>query len=153
MSRSGWMLLSLVACLGPLVYSQDSKPQPSPAPAKQGDLKRSRKTPTSREEEVPPEEDTSLAVTEYSFNPLQAQKELQTGNYYFKKGSFRAAASRFREATRWNDGFDEAWLRLGEAEEKLKDRQAAKEAYTKYLALAADAPRSPEIRKKLQKMK
>jgi tetratricopeptide (TPR) repeat protein len=92
-------------------------------------------------------------VTEYSFNPLQAQKELQTGNYYFKKGSFRAAASRFREATRWNDGFDEAWLRLGEAEEKLKDRQAAKEAYTKYLALAADAPRSEEIRKKLQKMK
>ena len=147
------MLASLVACLGPLVYAQDSKPQPSPAPAKQGDLKRSRKTPTSNEEEVPPEEDTSLAVTEYSFNPLQAQKELQTGNYYFKKGSFRAAASRFREATRWNDGFDEAWLRLGEAEEKLKDRQAAKEAYTKYLALAADAPRSEEIRKKVQKMK
>jgi tetratricopeptide (TPR) repeat protein len=147
------MLASLVACLGPMVYSQDSKPQPSPAPAKQGDLKRSRKAPTSNEEEVPPEEDTSLAVTEYSFNPLQAQKELQTGNYYFKKGSFRAAASRFREATRWNDGFDEAWLRLGEAEEKLKDRQAAKEAYTKYLALAADAPRSEEIRKKLQKMK
>jgi tetratricopeptide (TPR) repeat protein len=147
------MLASLVACLGPMVYAQDSKQQPSPAPAKQGDLKRSRKTPTSNEEEVPPEEDTSLAVTEYSFNPLQAQKELQTGNYYFKKGSFRAAASRFREATRWNDGFDEAWLRLGEAEEKLKDRQAAKEAYTKYLALAADAPRSEEIRKKVQKMK
>ena len=79
-------------------------------------------------------------MTEYSFNPLQAEKELQTGNYYFKKGSYRAAASRFREATRWNDGFIEAWLRLGEAEEKLKDRQAAKEAYAKYLALAADAP-------------
>jgi tetratricopeptide (TPR) repeat protein len=147
------MLALLMACLGPPVYSQDSKPEPSPAPAKQGDLKRSRQPATSNEEEVPPEEDTSLSVTEYSFNPLQAQKELQTGNYYFKKGSFRAAASRFREATKWNDGFDEAWLRLGEAEEKLKDHKAAKEAYSKYLTLAADAPRAPEIRKKLQKMK
>src|SRR3954447_19381897 len=79
---------------------------------------------------LPPEEDKSIAVKEYAFNPLQAQKEIRTGNYYFKKGSFRAAAGRFEEATRWNDGDPEAWMRLGEAEEKLKDRQAAFKAYS-----------------------
>ena len=68
---------------------------------------------------LPPEEDKSIAVKDYAFNPLQAQKEIRTGNYYFKKGAFRAAAGRFEEATKWNDGEPEAWLRLGEAEEKL----------------------------------
>ena len=121
--------------------------------AKQEDLKRRPQPANNGEEEIPPEEDKSLSVTEYSFNPLQAEKELQTGNYYFKKGSYRAAASRFREATRWNGGLSDAWLRLAEAEEKLKDRPAAKEAYTKYLALAADAKNAPEIRKKIAKMK
>jgi tetratricopeptide (TPR) repeat protein len=102
---------------------------------------------------LPPEEDKSIAVPVYGFNPLQAQKEIRTGNYYFKKGSFRAAAGRFEEATKWNSGEPEAWLRLGEAQEKLKDHKAARTAYTKYLELAGDSKIADEIRKKLEKLK
>jgi tetratricopeptide (TPR) repeat protein len=102
---------------------------------------------------LPPEENKSIAVREYAFNPLQAQKEIRTGNYYFKKGAFRAAAGRFEEATKWNEGEPEAWLRLGEAEEKLKDHKAASKAYAKYLELATDAKNADEIRKKLEKLK
>ena len=102
---------------------------------------------------APPEEDTSLAPKEYSFNPLQAKKDITTGNYYLKKGSYRAAAGRFAEATKWNDGDSEAWLKLGETEEKLKDHKAAKEAYAKYLELAPEAKNSEEIRKKMEKLK
>jgi tetratricopeptide (TPR) repeat protein len=102
---------------------------------------------------LPPEEDKSIAVPVYGFNPLQAQKEIRTGNYYFKKGSFRAAAGRFEEATRWNDGEPEAWLRLGEAQEKLRDTKAAAKAYAKYLELAGDAKNADEIRKKIEKWK
>jgi Flp pilus assembly protein TadD len=97
----------------------------------------------------PAEEDESLTVKEYSFNPLQAEKEVKIGAYYFKKGSFRAAAQRFREAARWDPGNAEAWLRLGEAQEKLKDRAAAREAYSKYLELKPDAKDAAQIRKKL----
>ena len=119
------------------------------------DLKKERpKPPVSDQEEVPKEEDESLTTSkEYSFNPLQAQKEIRVGNYYFKKGAFRAAAMRFREATKWNTGDAEAWLRLGEAAEKQKDDKTAKEAFSKYLELAADAKDAPEIRKKLEKLK
>src|SRR6266508_986894 len=86
------------------------------------DLKKERPKPaTAPQEEAPPEEDTSLSVKEYSFNPLQAEKEVRIGNYYFHKGSYRAAAQRFREATKWNDGCADAWLRLGEVSEKMKD--------------------------------
>jgi tetratricopeptide (TPR) repeat protein len=140
---SRWIPALLVASVA-LLHAQD---QP-------GQLKKGRSEPaTSGKQAVPPEEDTSLAVGEYSFNPLQAVKELQIGNFYFKTGKYRSAAMRFREATKWNQGFSDAWLRLGETEEKLKDPRAAKEAYTKYLDLASDAKNASDIRKKLQKLK
>ena len=115
--------------------------------------RRDGKTPATKQEAVPPEEDKSLATHEYGFNPVQAQKEIRTGNYYFKKGSYRAAAGRFVEATKWNSGDPEAWLRLGEAQEKLRDKRAAHDAYEKYLELATDAKNSEDIRKKLEKLK
>ena len=117
------------------------------------DLKKERpQPPPSTKEEVPPEEDESLTVKEYSFNPLQAEKEIRVGDYYFKKGSYHAAAMRFREATKWNAGSAEAWLRLGEAAEKQKDGKSELEAFHKYLELSPDAKNAEEIRKKLEKL-
>ena len=84
---------------------------------------------------------------------LQAQKEVRTGEFYFKKGSYRAAATRFREATRWNPTFAQAWLRLGDAAEKQNDEKTVAEAYAKYLELQPDAKNAPEIKKKLDKVK
>jgi len=103
-------------------------------------------------EAEPPEEDESAKPTEYAFNPLQAEKELQVGEFYMKKGSYSAAVKRFTEATRWNPSLADAYLKLGEAEEKFKDLKAAKEAYAKYLELAPDAKNSSAVKKKLQKM-
>jgi tetratricopeptide (TPR) repeat protein len=151
---SRWALVFLAASLS-FLWAQDQSQQ-SPPDKPQPALKRDRSkpdAPTSGKQEVPAEEDKSVAPTDYSFNPLQAQKEVQTGNFYFKKGSYRAAAGRFLEATKWNDGYAEAWLRLGEAEEKLKDPKAAKDAYSKYLEAAPDAKNAAEIRKKLDKLK
>ena len=117
------------------------------------DLKKERpKPPVSDQEEIPKEEDESLSVKEYSFNPLQAQKEVRVGNYYFRKGSYRAAVLRFREATKWNANFAEAYFRLGEASEKQKDWKSAREAYEKFLELAADDKRAPDVRKKVEKL-
>lgn len=97
----------------------------------------------------PPEEDETLIEKEYAFNPLQAAKELKVGNFYFRKGNYRAAAARFKEATKWNEGYAEAYRRLGEAQEKLKNRKEAREAYQKYLELEPDGKHAKEVRKKL----
>jgi tetratricopeptide (TPR) repeat protein len=104
------------------------------------------------QEQAPPEEDEAQKPKEYSFNPLQAEKEMRIGNFYFRKKSYKAAAQRFREATRWNTNLAEAYFRLGEAEEKQKDWKPAREAYEKFLEVAADDKRSPEIRKKVAKL-
>ncbi len=102
-----------------------------------------------QQEQEPPEEDESLAPKTYSFNPLEAEKDLKVGLYYFKKGNYKAATSRFREATLWNPTFAEAFLRLGEGEEKMKDKKAAEDAYSKYLALSPDGKEAESVKKKL----
>ena len=104
------------------------------------------------EEELPPEEDVSAKPKEYSFNPLQAATELKIGNYYMKRGKYRAAAQRFREATLWNNSLAEGYQRLGEAEEKAHEKKAARDAYAKYLEVAPDAKDADEIRKKMKKL-
>jgi tetratricopeptide (TPR) repeat protein len=97
----------------------------------------------------PPEEDQTLVVKEYAFNPVQAQKELQIGDYYFKRGSYTAARLRYLESTKWNPNFAEAYLRLGDTYEKLKDRPATRKAYEKYLELEPKAKDAAAIRAKL----
>jgi tetratricopeptide (TPR) repeat protein len=102
-------------------------------------------------QQAPAEEDESFTAKEYSFNPLQAQKELSVGDFYFKKKNYRAAAARYLEATRWNENSAEAYLKLGEALEKYKGLSAAREAYEKYLKLEPNGKASKGVQKKLQR--
>ena len=101
--------------------------------------------------QLPPEEDETLkAPREYTFNPIQAKSELKIGQFYYKKGSMRAAALRFEEATKWDPTNAEGFLRLGEARERMGDKKAAKIAFAKYLELAPEAKDAAAIRKKLK---
>jgi tetratricopeptide (TPR) repeat protein len=103
---------------------------------------------------LPPEEDESYAAPrEYGFNPLQAKKELTIGKFYFKKGSYKAAALRAQEALKWDDSLVEAYLMLGESRERMRDTDGARKAYQQYLELAADdAKERKDIEKRLQKL-
>jgi tetratricopeptide (TPR) repeat protein len=136
---SGWRiatLFGLIALVGPVAGQKKTPQEKSP----------------EQQEQAPPEEDESEKPKEYSFNPLQADKEVRIGNFYFHKGKYHAAEQRFREATKWNPNLAEAYLRLGEAAEKEKDWISAREAYEKFVELASDDKRVPEIRKKLMKL-
>ena len=104
---------------------------------------------TDPQYQEPPEEDGGSAPKDYTFNPLQASKEVRIGNYYFKKGSFKAAAHRFEEALKWNPSLADAAFRLGESREKLKDKQGAQDAYKKYLEIDPDGKEAAAVKKKL----
>lgn len=101
--------------------------------------------------QAPPEEDESLKPREYDFNPLKATENITAGNYYFKKGNLHAAASRYQEATLYDPGSAEAFLRLGETNEKLHNFSAARDAFSKYLELAKDAKDAGTIKKRMEK--
>lgn len=105
-------------------------------------------TPAAPEE--PAEEDASLLPkANYSFNPIEAAKNIKVAAFYWKKGKFKAAALRYQEATRWDPGSAEAWMKLGEAREKMNDPAAAQVAWEKFLEVAPDDKEAPAIRKKL----
>jgi predicted Zn-dependent protease len=126
-----------MALLGTALFAQQPPAPPKPPPAQQ---------------QEPPEEDESVKPKEYTLNPIEAQKNVVAGDYYFKKGKIQAARSRYTEATRWDPGSAEAFLKLAQADEKLHDRKGAREAYAKYLELSPDAKNASEIRKKLSKL-
>ena len=107
--------------------------------------------PPSDVAQEPPEEDEVLKPKEYVLNPLQAQKEITAGNFYDKKGNHRAAQKRYLEATRWDPSSAEAFLKLGESSEKLRDFTTALEAYTKYLELDKNAKNADALRKRIAK--
>ncbi|HYO82961.1 MAG TPA: tetratricopeptide repeat protein [Bryobacteraceae bacterium] len=105
--------------------------------------------PTSQD---PPEEDQALLEKqEYVLNPLQAVKELKVGAYYLKKGSYLAAARRFEEATKWDPNSIEAWFRLGEAQSRLGDMTAAKNAWKKAAEIDPESKLAVEAKRRLAK--
>ncbi len=105
--------------------------------------------------ELPPEEDESYAAPrEYSFNPIQARKELKVARFYMRKGSHRAAALRAQEAVKWDDSLIEAYILLGEAREKISDVDGARKAYQQYLeASDGDAKERRDIQRRVDRLK
>jgi tetratricopeptide (TPR) repeat protein len=104
------------------------------------------------QEQEPPEEDPDLQPKEYTFNPLEASRNITAGNFYFKKGNYRASSKRYLEASKWDPMSAEALLKLGESYEKMREFTKARETYEKYLTIAADAKDIEAVKKKLGKL-
>ena len=100
-----------------------------------------------------PEEDDSLRPKTFPFNPLEAERNIKVGEFYMRQGTargYRAAVGRFEDATRYNPGSAEAFLKLGEAEQKLKHSDKAKSAFEKAVKLAPpDSKVARDARKKI----
>ena len=103
----------------------------------------------------PPEEDVTFdPKTEYVLNPLQAEKEIRVGAFYFKKGSYKAAVRRFEESVKWDPNSAEGWYRLGEARFKVGGQvKEAREAWEKYLQIEPDGKYAAEFKKRLASKK
>ena len=115
----------------------------------------SQSTPSSQQkapvpdETNPPEEDESVAPEKFVLNPLESDRNVKVGNYYWHKGNYRAALGRYERASKFNPGSAEAFFKIGEAEEKLKNKDAAKIAFQKVIQLAPDSKLAQEAKKKL----
>lgn len=101
------------------------------------------------DEANPPEEDESVAPKKYVLNPLESERNIKVGNYYWSKGNYRAALHRYQDATRYNPSSPDAFFKVGEAEEKLKHKDAAKAAFQKVISLAPDSKLAHEAKRKL----
>jgi tetratricopeptide (TPR) repeat protein len=150
MSRKRFLAFWLAPALACAAFGQrqplpPDEDAPAKPPVKQGN--------PSPDSDLPPDEDAVPNLEKHAFNPVESKKDVAVGDEYFKKGNYRAAAERFRDATAWNPGNAEAWMKLGEAMEKREQPKQARQAYEKYLQLAGNTKSAAEVKKRLEKLK
>jgi tetratricopeptide (TPR) repeat protein len=117
-----------------------SKPADAPAPKKPEKKKQS-------------DNATQNAPDQPAWDPLRAEKDLEVGQYYMRKGDVDAAIDRFQDATTAKPGYAIPFRYLGEAQEKKGLRKQAIASYSRYLDLYPHAEDTDKIRKKIDKLR
>jgi tetratricopeptide (TPR) repeat protein len=87
-----------------------------------------------------------------TWDPLRAEKDLEVGQYYMKKGDLDAAIDRFQDATEARPGYAIPFRYMGEAQEKKGLKKQAIKSYQRYLDLYPHAEDTAKIKKKLEKL-
>jgi tetratricopeptide (TPR) repeat protein len=117
-----------------------SKPAGAPAPKKPDKKKQS-------------DNATQNAPDQPAWDPLRAEKDIEVGQYYMRKGDVDAAIDRFQDATTAKPGYAIPFRYLGAAQEKKGLRKQAIASYSRYLDLYPHAEDGDKIRKKIDKLR
>jgi hypothetical protein len=77
-------------------------------------------SPPAKQKPPKPNTDTATqnAPDQPKWDPLRAEKDLEVGQYYMKRGDYDAAIDRFNDAIEAKPGYAIPFRWLGEAEEK-----------------------------------
>ena len=92
------------------------------------------------------------APPEPTYDPLRADKSVQIGTFYMKRGNYDAAIERFQDATRFQPKLAKPYALMGEAYERKGDVENALAAYRKYLQVYRTAPDREKIQKRIEKL-
>lgn len=94
------------------------------------------------------------AITEFhTWDPHKAAKDVEIGDFYFRRKNYRAAEDRYREALRYKDNDAVATIRLAESLEKLGEFDDATAEYESYLRILPHGPQAEEARKGIERLK
>lgn len=98
------------------------------------------------------DEDTSDVQEFHPWDPHKAAKDVEVGDFYFKRKNYRAAEDRYREALLYkpNDVF--AMFGLARTLEKLGEYDEARSNYGGYLKILPEGPLAPEVHKALERL-
>ena len=112
-------------------------------------------SPPSDDAKKHPEADLSdTGVNEFTpWNPMKAMKDIEVGDYYYKKENYQAAISRYREALEFKPHDAEATFKLAEAQNKTGDTAGAIENYEAYLKMLPNGPYAKKAHEALDKLK
>ena len=93
-------------------------------------------------------------VNEFTpWNPMKAMKDIEVGDFYYKKENYQAAISRYREALEFKAHDAEATFKLAEALNKTGDTAGARENYEAYLKILPNGPYAKKAHEALDKLK
>ena len=89
----------------------------------------------------------------HPWDPHKAAKDVEVGDFYFKRKNYRAAIARYQDALLWKDNDAEANFRLGQAFEKTNNPTEAVAHYQTYLKILPHGPSAGEAQKQMEKLK
>ena len=118
----------------------------SPAQSQQPDSAKPKPKPNS-------DNATQNAPDQPMWDPLRAEKDLEVGQYYMRKGDVDAAIDRFADAILAKPGYAIPFRYLGEAQERKGLKRDAIKSYSRYLDLYPHAEDKAKIEKKIEKLR
>jgi len=93
-------------------------------------------------------------ITElHAWDPHKAAKDVEVGDFYFKRKNYRAAEDRYREALLYKDNDAIATIRLAVCLEKEGILDDARAEYESYLKILPHGPQAGEAEKALNRLK
>jgi tetratricopeptide (TPR) repeat protein len=105
--------------------------------------------------EAPPPSDSNSNSDVQEFhpwNPYKANKDIQVGDFYFKRKNYKGALERYKDALYYKQNDAVATFRVGECEEKLGNKEEARKYFEQYLKILPDGPLAKEAHSSLAKL-
>jgi len=94
-------------------------------------------------------EEADAKEKEKVLSPLEAEKNLRVGDFYFKKKNYSAAIQRYMQALQHQPSLIRAYESLGKAYEKIGERAKALNVYKDFLQKYPDSPKAPDFRSRI----
>lgn len=96
----------------------------------------------------------SSGISEFhTWDPHRAAKSIEVGDFYFKRGNYRGAEERYREALRYKDNDAVATIKLAASLEKLGILDDARLEYESYLKILPHGPEAGQAQKAIDRLK
>ncbi len=130
------VLISIVPLISALLVGQDSRPT-GPKPV----LIRDDRT-SGRESEV-----------EVIYpDPVEAERHIKVGDFYFKRKNFQAAGERYREAIKYFPRRPDSYFKLIRALEKMENFEGALAVCREFMKANPEAPQVEQFQARIKEL-
>ncbi len=102
--------------------------------------------------DIPDNIETSGVQEFHPWNPMKALKDIEVGDYYFKRKNYKAALDRYKEALYYKDNDAIASFRLAVCQEKIGDKAEARKYYEQYLKILPEGPFAKDAHASLERL-
>ena len=89
----------------------------------------------------------------HTWNPHEAAKSIEVGDFYFKRKNYKAAEERYRVALGYKENDAVATIKLAISLEKLGIYDDARSEYESYLKILPYGPEAGQAKKALERLK
>jgi tetratricopeptide (TPR) repeat protein len=104
------------------------------------------------EDLVPGAGDNSGIQEFHPWNPVKAAKDVDVGDFYFRRKNYKAARERYKDALYYKENDAVASFRLAVCEEKMGNKDEARKYFEFYLKILPEGPSAKEAHASLAKL-